>query len=167
MEAAPLTVRRCRKEDWETVIAIANRAFQPARRHSRQALGDKLADLVWPGGDHRSKGEEVRRHLEAHPDQCVVCESEGRIVGFATFKFEGAFGIISNNGADPEHHIPGTGLAMYREILRIFRAAGCQAARVVTGLADIYLPARRSYEKVGFRRRIENVTYYLDLDELR
>lgn len=165
MDQKELKIRRCQCQDWEAVIEIANKAYQYVRRSSRQELGDKLADLAFPGGDERSKGVEVRRHLEAHPDQCVVCESEGRIVGFATYKIDGPFGVIANNGADPDNHIPGTGQAMYRELLRIFREEGCQAARVFTGLSDPFIAARKAYEKVGFKRRLESVTYYMDLKD--
>jgi len=165
MNRPELSVRRCQPADWETIIAIANRAFREIRRYTREQLGDKLADLAYPGGDDRSKGNEVRRHLEAHPQQCLVCESEGVIVGFATYRIDGAFGVISNNGADPDHHIPGTGTALYRELLRIFREEGCRAAKVVTGLTEPFAPARHAYEKAGFRNRLESVTYYLDLED--
>ncbi|MGI6355801.1 MAG: hypothetical protein ACOX6W_12015 [Lentisphaeria bacterium] len=44
--------------DREVIVDIANRAWMPIRRMTRQALGDKVADLlVGAAGDSRSKGE--------------------------------------------------------------------------------------------------------------
>ena len=47
MNRPELSVRRCQPADWETIIAIANRAFREIRRYTREQLGDKLADLAY------------------------------------------------------------------------------------------------------------------------
>ena len=160
-----LGVRPITPADRAIVIGIANRAFANARKFTRAELGDKLADLAFPGGDDRSKGLEVERFLADNPAQAIVAECGGRVVGFATWQVDGKIGTVGNNGADPAHHVPGTGTAMYKELLRIFRAHGCAGARVTTGLSEPFAPARKAYQKTGFRRGIESVTYYLDLDE--
>ena len=165
MTDTPLTIRPACKSDWETMIAIANRAFLPIRKMTRAALGDAISDVLYPTGDERSKGLEVQKHLDLHPDWAIVCESEGKIVGFATYRIDGKIGTISNNGADPLHHVPGTGTAMYRKLMEIFRAEGCSAAKVMTGLDDVFAPARRAYEKAGFQQHVEHITYYCDLTE--
>lgn len=165
MSDSHLIVRPARKADWETMIAIADRAFLPIRRTTRAALGDLISDVLYPAGDERSKGLEVRRFLETTPENALVCESGGKIVGFLTYRIDGAVGTISNNGADPENHVPGTGSAMYRAVMEIFRAKGCKVAKVMTGLDDVFAPARRAYQKAGFREHLEHVTYYCDLTE--
>jgi len=165
MENETLAIRNIRTEDHETIYAIANRAYQNAKKSNRAALGDRLADLAYPGGDDRSKGEEIRRFLEKNPGQAIVAEHAGRIVGFATWRIEGVFGVIGNNAADPLNHVPGTGTILYKELLKIFKAHGCQAAKVMTGLADAFAPARKAYQKAGFKRCIQSVTYYQDLNE--
>lgn len=165
MSKDQLTLRTIAPADYATVIGIANRAFANARKFTRAELGDKLADLAFPGGDDKSKGIEVARFLDKTPTQAIVAESGGRIVGFATWHVDGKIGTVGNNGADPDNHVPGTGTAMYRELLRIFRAQGCAAAKVMTGLSEPFAPARRAYQKAGFGLGIGSVTYYLDLDE--
>jgi len=165
MSKDQLTLRTIAPADRAAVIGIANRAFANARKFTRAELGDKLADLAFPGGDDRSKGLEVASFLDKTPTQAIVAECGGRIVGFATWHVDGKLGTIGNNGADPDDHVPGTGTAMYRELLRIFRAKGCAGARVTTGLSEPFAPARKTYQKAGFRLGIESVTYYLDLDE--
>lgn len=160
-----LTLRTIAPADYAAVIGIANRAYRNARKFTRAELGDKLADLAFPGGDDKSKGLEIERFLAKTPTQAIVAESDGQIVGFATWHVDGKIGTVGNNGADPDNHVPGTGTAMYRELLRIFRAHGCAAAKVMTGLSEPFAPARRAYQKAGFGLGIGSVTYYLDLDE--
>ena len=138
--------------------------FSAAAEASRAALGDRLSDLLRPAGDDVSKGLEVRNFLEKNPENGLVCEADGRIVGFATFALgANRIGTICNNGADPEAHVFGVGRTMYREILRIFREKGMLAACVNTGLSEEFLPARRAYEKSGFDRSLCSVTYYMEL----
>ena len=100
MSDSHLIVRPARKADWETMIAIADRAFLPIRRTTRAALGDLISDVLYPAGDERSKGLEVRRFLETTPENALVCESGGKIVGFLTYRIDGAIGTISNNAAE-------------------------------------------------------------------
>ena len=44
------------------------------------------------------------------------------------------------------------------------RAAGVKVVRVTTGLDWAHAPARRAYERAGFRRHLDSVTYYMELD---
>ena len=163
-KSVKLKVRGFQPGDLEEVIRIANRAFREIRAASRAALGDRISDLLRPAGDAVSKGLEVKASLERNPENCVVCEAEGRIVGFATFVLgANKIGVICNNGADLDAHIHGIGQAMYREILRIFREKGMLAARVETGLTDVFAPARHAYERSGFDRCLPSVTYYMEL----
>jgi len=36
-------------------------------------------------------------------------------------------------------------------------------AKVQTGLDEAHAPARRAYERAGFKTRLESVAYYMDL----
>ena len=161
---ADLNIRVFREEDLEQVMAVANRAFRKIRMESRAVLGDRISDLLRPDGDDISKGLEVKSFLERNPENCLVCEANGRIVGFVTFVLgRNQIGTICNNGADPEAHIRGIGRLMYREVLKIFRENGMKAASVTTGLTDEFLPARHAYERTGFDRALPSVTYYMEL----
>ena len=159
-----LKIRAFRPEDLETVMGVANRAFRKIRSESRAALGDLISDLLRPAGDDVSKGLEVKNFVAQHPENCLVCEANGKIVGFATFVLgANQIGTICNNGADPDAHVFGVGRTLYREILRIFREKGMKAACVTTGLGDEFAPARRAYEKAGFDRSISSINYYMEL----
>ncbi|HPY89255.1 MAG TPA: GNAT family N-acetyltransferase [Lentisphaeria bacterium] len=159
-------IRAFRDSDREAIVDIANRAWAPIRRMSRQALGDKIADLlVGAAGDGRSKGEEVRRQIENAPENILVCEEDGKVVGFITFMIDDQkkIGTIGNNAADPDCGLKGIGQQMYRAVLELFRNRGLQAARVFTGLDDAHARARRAYERAGFNRQLTHVTYYMEL----
>jgi len=161
-----IMIRAFCDSDREVIIDIANRAWAPIRRMSRNALGDKISDLlVGSAGDSRSKGEEVRRKTENAPGDILVCEEDGKVVGFICFTTdnEKKIGTIGNNARDPECDLKGIGQQMYQAVFEIFRKRGMQAARVTTGLDDAHAPARRAYERAGFNRKLTSVTYYMEL----
>ena len=161
-----LKIRVFRPEDLETDMGVANRAFRKIRSESRAALGNLISDLLRPAGDDVSKGLEVKNFVERYPENCLVCEANGKIVGFATFVLgANKIGTICNNGADPDAHAGGVGRTMYREVLRIFREKGMKAACVNTGLGDEFLPARNAYARSGFDRSISSITYYMELEQ--
>jgi ribosomal protein S18 acetylase RimI-like enzyme len=159
-------IRNYQPSDLEVIMDIANRAWREIRRYSRQALGDRISGLLHTAGDDASKGLEVKTWIENNPDCVRVCEENGRIVGFITFRMGcgSCIGEIMNNAADPECGMKGIGQQMYRDVLDLFRANGMKAARVVTGLDDAHAPARRAYERAGFDRSLRFITYYKELE---
>ena len=54
---------------------------------------------------------------------------------------------------------------MYQAVFERFKAEGMQAAMVTTGLDDAHAPARRAYERAGFKRKAEQVCYIMDLEK--
>lgn len=70
-------------------------------------------------------------------------------------------GEIGNNAVKPECQGMGIGTFQYRKVLEIFRKEDMRFAAVTTGLDEAHAPARAAYEKVGFRKAITMVTYYM------
>ena len=60
-----MIMREYRPEDLEQVMAIANTAWSPIRRMSREALGNTIADILNPEGDAKSKGLQVKAQIES------------------------------------------------------------------------------------------------------
>ena len=160
-----MNMREYRADDLETVMSIANEAWRPIRQMSREALGDAISDLMNPVGDARSKGLQVKAQIESGKYGIAVCEHEGAVVGFITWFINGPFGEICNNGALKSTGLKGIGQTMYRYVLDLFRQEGVKAAKVTTGLDWAHAPARRAYERAGFKRHLDSTTYYLDLEE--
>jgi ribosomal protein S18 acetylase RimI-like enzyme len=90
---------------------------------------------------------------------------KGEIAGFITCDIDlnKKIGTICNNAIDPDYQGKGLGKMMYNFILDVFRMEGMEAAAVATMDEDAYLPARKAYEKAGFKRRLKRLTYYMEL----
>ena len=159
-----LNMREYRPEDLSAVMAIANAAWQPIRRMSREALGDKISDLFNPAGDAVSKGLQVKAQIEGGQCGVAVCEHEGKVIGFITWRIDGFCAEICNNAALPDSGVKGVGQTMYRYVLEIFRQKGVKVVKVTTGLDWAHAPARRAYERAGFTRHLDYVTYFMELD---
>lgn len=157
-------IRAYQPDDSHTLMDIGNRAWHGIFQMYRELYGEDLFARMMPNVESR-KGEEVRRYCEKNPDCVFVCEEEGRIVGFVTFRIDGnkGMGEIGNNAVDPDCGLKGIGQQMYRAVLDHFRKLGLAFAMVNTGLDEAHAPARRAYERAGFDIRQEDITYYMKL----
>ena len=154
-------IRVFQADDLETIMDIGNRAWRDIYRMFRETYGEELFNILVPD-PATEKGLQVKRHAERYPEWLFICEEEGRIVGFVTFKLdrEKQVGEILNNAVDPDCGLKGKGQEMYRAVLRHFRENGMRYAAVGTGLDWAHAPARRAYERAGFTIRHEEVRYY-------
>ena len=154
-------IRSYQSADLPVIMDIANRAWRGIYRMFREAYGEALFGVIVPDVE-TVKGEQIRTHCAAHPDQILICEESGAIVGFVTFHLDAERGIgtIGNNAVDPACGLKGIGQQMYAAVFARFRAEGMRFAKVTTGLDEAHAPARRAYERAGFNLRHEDVTYY-------
>lgn len=157
-------IRTYRSGDLPILMDIGNRAWQGIYRMFRETYGEELFETIVPDST-TVKGEQVRSHCTAHPERTLVCEEDGRIVGFITFQLdpERGIGTIGNNAVDPDCGLKGIGQQMYAAVFERFRQAGMRFAKVTTGMDEAHAPARRAYERAGFHIRHEDVTYYREL----
>ena len=159
-----MIMREYRSGDLGQVMNIANAAWQPIRKMSREALGDTISDLLNPAGDAESKGLQIKDQIDSGQYGIAVCEHDGQIVGFITWHIEGCIGTICNNAARPNTGLKGIGQTMYGFVLEKFHQAGVKAVAVTTGLDWAHAPARRAYERAGFRKHLDSTTYYMELE---
>ena len=159
-----MTIRPYRAEDLPVIVDIANRAWRPINAAYRAEYGDELFAMLFPTPDTRA-GENVRRDIEARPDQTIVVEHEGRVVGFCNYWTEETppLGVVGYNAVDPDAGLKGVGQQMYARVLGEFRRRGLRYARVLTGLDAGHAPARRAYERAGFSIGHGAVTLYARL----
>lgn len=157
-------IRNYIESDYETLVFIATHAWAPIFKGLREQMGDEVFALVYQD-PVRTKALQIRRHVDAHPDWCYVAERNGKIVGFITFALipETGMAVISNNASDSDSGEKGIGQEMYAAALDRFRAEGMRLAQVTTGLDEAHAPARRAYERAGFQKHTESVTYYMTL----
>lgn len=159
-----MDIREYRPEDLERIMEIANTAWKPIRQMSREALGDTISDLFHPKGDAVSKGLEVKWQIECGQYNIAVCEHEGVVVGFITWMIKDFMGEICNNAADSSSGLKGIGQTMYKYVLEQFRRSGVKVVKVSTGLDWAHAPARRAYERAGFKRHLDSTTYFMELE---
>lgn len=157
-------VRPYHPSDLPTLQAIADRAWQEIHQVYRRQYGDELYRQLCPD-DATRKGQQVQDHCRQHPHWVYVAQQGDRILGFATFCLDDhrKIGEIGNNAVDREAGVKGVGQKLYQAIFDQFARQGMRWAKVQTGLDEAHAPARRAYERAGFDRRSESVTYYRDL----
>ena len=159
-----MNMRLYRNEDLSKVMEIADIAWKPICQMSRTTLGDGIADILKPEGDAKFKGLQVKAQIESGQYGIAVCEHEGQIVGFITWRIGECIGEICNNGALKSTGLKGIGQTMYRFVMDEFRKAGVKVVRVTTGLDWAHAPARRAYERAGFKKHLDSTTYYMKLE---
>ena len=159
-----MEMREYREGDLEEVMRIANKAWAPIRKMSRDALGDAISDILNPDGDAKSKGVQVKAQIDSGKYGIAVCEHEGKLVGFITWSVTGVIGEICNNGALRTSGLKGIGQTMYRYVFDEFRRVGVKVVRVTTGLDWAHAAARRAYERAGFKKHLDSTTYYMELE---
>lgn len=159
-----MNMREYQAEDLEAVMAIANAGWKEIRKMSRAALGDRMADMMNPAGDDKSKGLQVKDQIDSGLYNIDICEHDGEIVGFITYKHDGFIGEICNNAAKTGTGLKGIGQMMYKFVLEKFRSENVKIAKVTTGMDYAHAPARKAYERAGFSKHLDSTTYFMELD---
>jgi putative acetyltransferase len=95
----------------------------------------------------------------------VVAEVDGAAVGFATFHLneKTRIGMVGNNAVLPDYRGRGIGGQLHVRVLELIEEAGMEFAQVTTGLEDYYEPARRMYERQGFKELNRSIVYMMRL----
>ena len=153
-------IRPFQPDDLETIVRIAYRAWAKIYAGFRQQLGDELYHVLYENR-LQDKRHQLTEWTEKYPERCMICERSGKIVGFATFGLnpENKIGILLNNAADPDSGEKGVGQEMYAAVFERMRQEGMIAVTVSTGLDEGHAPARRAYERAGFEKHLNSVTY--------
>jgi len=160
--ADELTMRDVRPDDVRTLEDIAAAAWVPVFTCWEKRLGQDVFPHVY-GDWEQQKRAQIRKACD--PDDravMLVAEIDGRIVGFISYYLDESrrIGEIGNNAVHPDFQGRGIGPRMYARVLERMRQAGMKVAKVLTGLDEAHIPARRAYEKVGFAANLQSIEYY-------
>ena len=161
-------IRMYCSSDLPTIIDIGNRAWRPIYTMFSRVYGDELSRIVNPD-PATAKGEQIRSHCKNYPDRLLICERNGRIVGFLSLHIDEQkkIGEIGNNAVDPSAGERGVGQEMYQGAFEWFISHGCGYVKVITGLDDAHGPARKAYERAGFDIHHENIVYFKKLSSAK
>ncbi len=141
-----MNIRPAVSGDLDRIYEIVCLAFGPYC--AAKLLEDRFGLIDGkPWTEHKAGSvvESCRRRL----DRVVVAEEDGRVAGFATFALRGEEGEVGNNAVDPAFQGRGIGTRLIHHVLRRMAAQGATRFKVTTMEHD--RPARRVYEKMGFR----------------
>lgn len=145
------TVRRCRPTDAAAVVRLALRAWAPVFESIEQALDPEVYRVFYPDGWQASQRTAVEQALAGQ--DAWVAEWEDEIVGFVTVVLhrDDAMGEIHMIAVDPARQGSGVGASLTEHAVTFMRQAGMSVAMVETGGDPGHAPARRLYERAGFR----------------
>jgi len=110
-------------------------------------------------------GEKVINTLKSFEPNVWVTEIDNIVVGFfsCTFDKEKKIGEITYNGVSPEAKGNGIGTKQMNYLINNFKKKGMEILIVSTGLNEGHAPARRMYEKVGFKEISRSITYTMKI----
>jgi ribosomal protein S18 acetylase RimI-like enzyme len=156
-------IRKARDRDLPELKRIIVEAFGQSTMH--YLLERRFGPIGGRSWDLR-KADEIETFYRSHPENVLVTEKKGRILGFISFSLdqERKIGKIGNNAVAPEHQNRGIGTEQIVKTMGILKERGMKVVEVQTGLTEEYGPARHMYEKCGFEPTMEFLTYHASLD---
>jgi GNAT superfamily N-acetyltransferase len=138
--AVPLTFRPAIQYERGTVCAILTTCYA------------EILDALL-----REKLEQFDRDVSAYPDTVGVCtlisSVDDETAGLVSYdpRQGPEVGILGHNGVLPPYRQQGYGTQQIQEILRRFASRRFARAHVSTSEHPFFAPARRMYERCGFR----------------
>jgi GNAT superfamily N-acetyltransferase len=159
-----LQIREGTTQDIAAIVELSLLAWEPVFDSFRQVMGPTIFAILYP--DWRQvQTATVEKFCQARANAVLwVAEWEGAIAGFLVceFKHGAKEGEVQLLAVHPAYQNQGIGTALNNYALAKMKAEGMILATVATGGDPGHAPARRSYEKAGYRP-IPQVWYCQDL----
>lgn len=146
-----MPIRRFDERDLEGIVRLSLRAWDPVFVSIEESMEPEVYTHFFP--DWRSEQQSSVATVCADKEAKVwVYDEEGTIVGFvAVYPRTPTYGEIYMIAVDPDVQKQGIGVALSEHALTWMRENGMVVAMVETGADPGHAPARRLYEKSGFR----------------
>ncbi len=158
-----LHIRPMGTSDIEDVVQLLLLAWAPVFLSFEEVLGTKIYRLIYPDWQtsQRAVVETIRQDEK---NTSWIAEVDGVIAGFITWElnYREQTGEVQLPAVHPAYQNQGIGTALNEFALRALKESGMKPAVVGTGGDPGHAPARRSYEKAGYRA-LPIVRYYQDL----
>jgi ribosomal-protein-alanine N-acetyltransferase len=107
--------------------------------------------------------QQLLEEIEFPHAYTCVCETDGKVVGFATMQIAAEFAHINEFGVLPEYRRNGFGRMIMEDLLEKCRESGCTHLSLeVRGSA---IPARNLYGSLGFRQEGVRKRFYHEPEE--
>ena len=158
-----LQIRPLSTKDTEALIQLTLLAFEPVFCSFAHILGEQIYPVIYP--DWKKKQTEWVKTLCKDEQYFVwVAETDSSAVGFIAYKCSNRdkTAEVQFLAVHPDYQNAGIRTKLNQFVLDKMQAAGMDIAVVGTGGDDSHAPARRSYEKAGYRP-LPLVRYYKKL----
>ena len=159
MKATEARIRQAVEADRETLTELIVHAFADVTTNRwRERQFGVIGGRTWDEWE-----ADIMRTIDI--EQVIIAEVGSKAVGFATYELDGAtrIGTVSDNAVLPDYRGRGIGAQLLARVLRLLEEAGMEFAQVSTGSEDPCTPARRMYERQGFRPFFRSVYYMKQL----
>ena len=154
-------IRPYQPADRQAILAITVCAFDGVSidQNIERRLGI-IAGVGW----QKRKAAHLVADLADRPDDVLVAERDGQVVGYVTTRVDTPAGIgrILNLAVAPEHQGQGIGTRLLQAALEHLRAEGMQCARIETLEQNARCAAL--YPTLGFQEVARQIHYVLPLD---
>ena len=157
-----ILIREAKSDDLDALKTFTVRAFEPIFASFSTILGKPLYDLVYP--DWKSLQSNLVVSFFENEKVCNwVAVVDEKPVGLIVYQLqEDKTGVIEFLVVDPEHQNDGVGSRLNEFALGKMQEAGMKVALVGTGGDESHAPARKAYEKAGFKA-LPSVWYFKNL----
>jgi ribosomal protein S18 acetylase RimI-like enzyme len=135
------------------VVDLSLRAWAPVHDSMRRVMGDEIFDLHHQPDWRTCQRNDVEAVLSDEKATIWVAVEDGAVVGFAVAitNLDELVGEITMVAVDPDHQDRGLGTELTNLATDWLREAGMTHAVISTGGDSGHAPARRTYEKAGYR----------------
>jgi GNAT superfamily N-acetyltransferase len=138
---------------------VRRAAFAPVFASFRSILGEDIYNLAQAHSDEAQAGYLASLLAPDSGWEVYAAERADIVVGFVSLQLnrDTTIGEIGLNAVHPDWAGEGIGAAMYGFAVERMREAGMRVATVSTGGDPSHAPARRAYEKAGFKVGIPSI----------
>lgn len=148
--------------DLTDVVELSLLAWEPVFESFEKVLGLRIFPTLYPDW-RKTRAEGVGDACRATGKyHTLVAELDGHAVGFIAYELKGETGEVVLLAVHPEFQRRGMAMLLNQAALDAMKAAGMKMAVAETGGEAGHAPARRAYEKVGYRS-LPLVRYFKDL----
>jgi uncharacterized cupin superfamily protein/ribosomal protein S18 acetylase RimI-like enzyme len=147
-------IRGYRPEDHDAIVELSLRAWAPVFASVGEVLGEELHTLLHGRNWREHQARDVHRTLGDTATRIWVAEDECRVVGFvaaAVVDDARLIGEIGMVAVDPAAQGQGIGSSLTEHAMAWLQENGMRVAVIGTGGDPGHAPARRVYERLGFR----------------
>jgi len=152
VQSSEMSIRPFTPQDKEAVVQLSLRAWAPVFESIEQAMDPQVYRVLYP--DWRvSQRAAVESVCTDTKHDVWVAEEDELPVGFVAIALHAkdSIGEIYMIAVDPSCQRAGVGTALTEYALSWIKESGMAVAMVATGGDPGHAPARRTYERSGFR----------------